>query len=162
MTSEKVSLTEFLKQQYLAESLTVKEVQTLLDFMELVTYRRGDVIADIGEVGEALYFVVRGTIALSVEEAGGENEIATVHEGDMLGEMSFFDRQPRSIRLRAKTDDTKLLRLTRTMYNRLRVEHPYITVTLLEQTIISLDHLFRTLTAEVTTYADYLFGKGKK
>ncbi len=162
MTSEKVSLTEFLKQQYLAESLTVKEVQTLLDFMELVTYGKNEVIADIGEVGEALYFVVQGTIALTVEEAGGENEIATVHAGDMLGEMSFFDRQPRSIRLRAKTDDTKLLRLTRTMYNRLRVEHPYITVTLLEQTIISLDHLFRHLTAEVTTYADYLFGKGKK
>jgi len=162
MTSEKVSLTEFLKQQYLAESLTVKEVQTLLDFMELVTYGKNEVIADIGEVGEALYFVVQGTIALTVEEAGGENEIATVHAGDMLGEMSFFDRQPRSIRLRAKTGDTKLLRLTRTMYNRLRVEHPYITVTLLEQTIISLDHLFRHLTAEVTTYADYLFGKGKK
>jgi len=146
MTSEKVSLTEFLKQQYLAESLTVKEVQTLLDFMELVTYGKNEVIADIGEVGEALYFVVQGTI----------------DAGDMLGEMSFFDRQPRSIRLRAKTGDTKLLRLTRTMYNRLRVEHPYITVTLLEQTIISLDHLFRHLTAEVTTYADYLFGKGKK
>ncbi len=162
MTSEKVSLTEFLKQQYLAESLTVKEVQTLLDFMELVPYRKNEVIADIGEVGEALYFVVQGIIALTVEESGGENEIATVQAGDMLGEMSFFDRQPRSIRLRAKTDDTKLLRLTRTMYNRLRVEHPYITVTLLEQTIISLDHLFRHLTAEVTTYADYLFGKGKK
>ncbi len=162
MTSEKVSLTEFLKQQYLAESLTVKEVQTLLDFMELVPYRKNEVIADIGEVGEALYFVVQGIIALTVEESGGENEIATVQAGDMLGEMSFFDRQPRSIRLRAKTDETKLLRLTRTMYNRLRVEHPYITVTLLEQTIISLDHLFRHLTAEVTTYADYLFGKGKK
>ena len=162
MTSEKVSLTEFLKQQYLAESLTVKEVQTLLDFMELVTYGKNDIIADIGEVGEALYFVVDGTIALTVEEAGGENEIATVHAGDMLGEMSFFDRQPRSIRLRAKSDDTRLLRLTRTMYNRLRVEHPYITVTLLEQSIISLDHLFRHLTAEVSTYADYLFGKGKK
>ncbi len=162
MTSEKVSLTEFLKQQHLAESLTVKEVQILLDFMELVTYRKNGVIADIGEVGEALYFVVDGTIALTVEESGGENEIATVHAGDMLGEMSFFDRRPRSIRLRAKSDDTRLLRLTRTMYNRLRVEHPYITVTLLEQSIISLDHLFRHLTAEVSTYADYLFGKGKK
>ncbi len=162
MTSEKINLTQFLNQQYLCESLTIKEVQTLLDYMELVTYKKGDVIAEIGDVGEALYFVVSGEAALFYEEGGSETEVGRMKEGELMGEMSFFDRQPRSVRMRATSSNTQLLKLTRTMYNRLRVEHPYIGVNLLEHAIISLDHLFRRVSMDVATFSNYLYGKGKK
>ena len=62
MAAEKIDLAQFLNQQYLCESLTIKEVTTLIDYTELVVYDKGDVIADIGEVGEALYFVIQATI----------------------------------------------------------------------------------------------------
>ncbi|MFW6191496.1 MAG: hypothetical protein ACOC48_02755 [Thiohalospira sp.] len=45
-----VELAEFLNQQALCESLTIKEVQTLLEYTELVTLQRDEVIADVGEV----------------------------------------------------------------------------------------------------------------
>ena len=64
--------------------------------------------------------------------------------------------------MRATSADTQLLELTRTMYNRLRVEHPYIAVNLLEHAIISLDHLFRRVTMDVATFSNYLYGKGKR
>lgn len=162
MTSEKVNLTAFLNQQYLCESLTVKEVQVLLDYMDLVTFKKGDIIAEIGDVGEALYFVVSGEATLYYEESGSETEVGRMKEGELIGEMSFFDRQPRSVRMRATNNNTQLLKLTRTMYNRLRVEHPYIAVNLLEHAIITLDHLFRRVSMDVATFSNYLYGKGKK
>ena len=83
-------------------------------------------------------------------------------EGELMGEMSFFDRHPRSLRMRALSQDTQLLKLPRPMYQRLRVEHPYIAVNLLEHAIISLDRLVRRVSADEATLAHYIYGAGRK
>lgn len=161
MASEQVDLVEFLSQQKLCESLTIKEVQLFLDYTTVVTFKKNEVIAEIGDIGEALYFVISGQAGLFHDEGTGETEVGVVHEGELMGEMSFFDMRPRSVRLRAMKPNTQLLKLTRTMYNRIRVEHPYIAVNVLEHAIISLDHLFRRLSSDVATFATYVYGKGK-
>jgi cAMP-binding proteins - catabolite gene activator and regulatory subunit of cAMP-dependent protein kinases len=160
-TDNTINLTEFLSQQYLCESLTLREVQTLLEFTELVTFKKNAIIADIGEVGEALYFMLKGEVALIYEADGQSVEIGGIKEGELVGEMSFFDREPRSVRLLAKSADTRLLRLSRSRYQRLRVEHPFIAVNLLEHAIINLDHLFRRVSQDVATFSRYVYG-GKK
>lgn len=162
MVSGKIDLTQFLNQQYLCESLTIKEVQTLLDYTELVTFKKSDIIADIGDVGEALYFVISGEAVLVYGTDSTETEVGRMKVGELIGEMSFFDQRPRSVRMRALKDDTQLLRLPRAMYNRLRVEHPYIAVNLLEHAIISLDHLFRRVSTDVATFSQYFYGPGKR
>jgi CRP/FNR family cyclic AMP-dependent transcriptional regulator len=162
MTSEKLNLVQFLNQQPLCESLTVKEVQLMLDYTEIVEFSKDQIIADIGDVGEALFFVIEGEAALLHDDGSNETEVGKIPSGELMGEMSFFDREPRSVRMRAVQPHTMLLRLSRTMYNRLRVEHPYIAVNLLEHAIVSLDHLFRRLSSDVATYSNYLYGKGKK
>jgi len=75
-----------------------------------------------------------------------------------MGSMSFFDDKPRSARIRAMSSDTKLLRISKVMYNRLRVEHPYISVLLLEQAIMSLDHLFRGVSMDIASFNQYMYG----
>lgn len=161
MTSEQVNLVDILNQQKLSEALTVKEVQTFLDYTELVTFSKNQVIADIGDVGEGLYFVIEGRVGLFQDDSGAETEVGRSGPGELMGEMSFFDRVPRSVRLKATEDSTKLLRLSRVMYNRLRFEHPFIAVNLLEHAVVSLDHLFRRVSSDVATYSHYLYGKGK-
>lgn len=158
---KRLELSEFLNQQNLCESLTLREVNLLLDFTELVEFKKGQIIADIGEVGEALYFVVKGEAALVYNNQGQAVELARVREGELMGEMSFFDREPRSIRLVAMRPETRMLRMSRIMYQRLRVEHPYIAVNMLEHAIISLDRLFRRVSQDVATYSHYVYG-GKK
>ena len=74
-----------------------------------------------------------------------------------MGSMSFFDDKPRSARIRAMKD-SRLLRISKTMYNRLRVEHPYIAVLLLEQAIMSLDHLFRGVSIDIASFNQYMYG----
>jgi CRP-like cAMP-binding protein len=162
MTRDQIDLAKFLNQQYLCESLTIKEVQTLLDYTELVRFDKGEIIADIGDVGEALYFVVKGEALLVYQDADQETEVGRMKEGELIGEMSFFDRRPRSVRMRANSNDTQLLKLTRVMYDRLRIEHPYIAVNFLEHAIISLDHLFRRVSSDVATFAHYIYAPGRK
>ena len=161
MVSEKIDLTHFLNQQYLCESLTIKEVTTLIEYTELVTFEKGEVIAEIGDVGEALYFVIAGETALYAGDKV-ESQVGHIKAGELMGEMSFFDRNPRSVRAKALKNDTRLLRLSRAMYKRLRVEHPYIAVNLLEHPIVSLDHLFRQVSQDVSTFASYLYSPGRK
>lgn len=162
MTASTIELEKFLSQQYLCESLTVKEVQILIEFSELVELKKNQVVAEIGEVGDALYFILSGEVGLFREDGNKSNEIARIQEGEIMGEMSFFDKRPRSVKLVALKNDTQLLELSRTMYTRLRVEHPYIAVNLLEHAIISLDHLFRRVSQDVTTFANYLYAPGRK
>ena len=161
MVSEKIDLAQFLNQQYLCESLTIKEVTTLIDYTELVMFKKGEVIAEIGEVGEALYFVIAGETALFAGDKA-ETEVGRIKAGELMGEMSFFDRNPRSVRAKALVDDTRLLKLSRAMYKRLRVEHPYIAVNLLEHAIVSLDHLFRQVSQDISTFNTYLYAPGRK
>ena len=162
MSPKGIDLKAFMNQQYLCESLTLKEVETLLDYTELASYKKSEVIAEAGEVGEALYFVVKGEAALLFDDNGREMEVGVMKEGELMGEMSFFDHKPRMLRMRATVADTQLLKLTRAMYQRLRVEHPYIAVNLLEHAIISLDHLVRRLSTEEINLSRYIYGPGKR
>lgn len=156
-------LAEFLKEQGLCASLTRKEVETILEYTEEVYYDRNQIIMDIGEVGNALFIVIEGEAALFHEnEQGTETEVGRFYQGEFMGEMSFFDKKPRLVRMRAMRDRTRLLKLSRNMYERLRVEHPFITVNLLEFAIVSLDHLIRQMSTEVTVLTDYYFAPGKK
>lgn len=161
MTSKGIDLKVFMNQQYLCESLTMGEVETLLEYTELVDYKKNDVIAEAGAVGDALYFVVEGETALLFDDNGREVSVGEIKEGEMMGEMSFFDKKPRMLQGRA-TADVSLLKLSRPMYDRLRIEHPYIAVNLLEHAIISLDHLVRRLSSEEVSLSRYIYGPGKR
>jgi CRP-like cAMP-binding protein len=87
-------------------------------------------------------------------------EIGKIQPGEMLGEMSFFDRKPREIRLRAG-EDTRLLRISRRMYDRLRLERPLLAVLLLEVAIISLDHLYRRTSSDMAQLNRYIHRTGR-
>jgi len=160
MSEEAINLTSFIKNQTWCESLTMGEVKTLIEFTELVHYKKGDIIAEIGEVGEALFIVISGEVALLTQDKQS-SDVGSIKQGEIMGEMSFFDRRPRSVRLQA-VKKTQLLKLSRSMYQRMRIEYPYIAVNILEHAIVSLDRLFRRASKDVTTFADYFYAPGRK
>ncbi|MFN3398150.1 MAG: cyclic nucleotide-binding domain-containing protein [Sulfurimicrobium sp.] len=153
-----IDLKQFMGQQHLCRALKVSEINTLLKYLTLRQFNEGDILADIGEVGDALYLVVQGEIALMVEDQKKQFEIVREKPGEMLGIMSFFDRKPRSVRLVAKAPDTQVLRLSRAMYKRMKVEHPFIAINLVEHALINLDCLFRKVSKDFAQFAHYLYG----
>jgi len=157
-TTEKFELNDVLCQNKFCESLTINEVNTFLEFTEAVSFKKGEIIADIGDIGDALFFVIEGVTGLFHENQGKEVEIGELEAGELMGSMSFFDDKPRSARIRAMSQNARLLRISKTMYNRLRVQHPYISVLLLEQAIMSLDHLFRGVSMDIASFNQYMYG----
>ncbi|MGK0674676.1 MAG: cyclic nucleotide-binding domain-containing protein [Halothiobacillaceae bacterium] len=158
---ERTRLAKLLREHWSSETMKSSEYETFLEYCELIEYKEGEVIADIGEVGEALYFVIEGEVSLVTGSPVSEVEVGRIHTGELMGEMSFFDRKPRQVRLKAATPQDRLLKLSRPMYKRLRIEHPYIAVNLLEHAIISLDHLFRRASEDVTILSHYLYASSK-
>ena len=156
-STEQFDLNDVLCQNKFCESLTVNEINTFLEFTEAVSFKKGEIIADIGDIGDALFFVIEGVTGLFHENQGKEVEIGELEGGELMGSMSFFDDKPRSARIRAMSD-ARLLRISKIMYNRLRVQHPYISVLLLEQAIMSLDHLFRGVSMDIASFNQYMYG----
>lgn len=159
---EHAQLTQFLSHQHLCESLTVAEVNTLLNYLTVLHFNNNDVLSDVGDIGDELYFVVKGEVALVIPDGQNEYEIVRAGKGEMVGMMSFFDKRARSVRLVAKAPDTQVLKLSRAMYKRMKVEHPYIAINIVEQAVLSLDRLFRSVSSDYAQFSHYLYGAGVK
>lgn len=129
-------------------ALTDDEIDNLLRFLRVKEFGGQEVIADVGEVTDRFYLVIGGTVKLLQVDGDQEFEVGQVEPGGLVGEMSFFDRQPRTLRLRAWRSGVRLLEINRQMYNRIRIEEPYIATNLLEFVIRSLDMLVRYLSDE--------------
>jgi CRP-like cAMP-binding protein len=67
-----------------------------------VALQRNDTVFSEGEPAEELYVVQSGRIAIAKRSVDGrESVVALMEEGDLFGEMSFFDGQGRSAEARA-------------------------------------------------------------
>lgn len=142
-------------------ALTTDEVSEFIKFTNYVEGEQDQVIADIGEVGEEFYIVLEGRIRLVSVDGGKELDIGRITSGGMAGEMSFFDRQPRSMRLRAsRKKGVRLLAISRPMYKRLCIEHPFIAVNLLEFVVMDLDQLLRNSSKDMATMYRQVAGIG--
>lgn len=69
-----------------------------------VHYKKGDVLFSEGEESKDLYIIQNGVVLIFKEVDGVRCPLATVHAGQFVGELSFFDGQPRSASAEAATD----------------------------------------------------------
>lgn len=153
-------LFDYFQKHLVCESLTKQEVERLIHYLQDKQYDANEVISDAGEVGESLAFIYKG----KVQFTGTDKESTSVGKqgvGTLIGEMSFFDREPRNLRMSACKKGVSLFVLTRPMYERLKVEEPFIAVNILENAIVSLDHLVRHMGDDISALGHYVHGFGK-
>lgn len=147
-------------------ALTDDEVVRFVRYTRVRELSANELLADVGEIGERFYLVINGAVRLSqftnapvnVAQESREVEVGRIGLDSLVGEMSFFDRHPRTVRLTAAETGVKLLEINRQMYNRIRIEEPYIATNLLEFVIRSLDALVRHLSDQNAKllHRDYL------
>jgi CRP/FNR family transcriptional regulator, cyclic AMP receptor protein len=109
----------FLREVRLFKDIETPELTALGLSLRERSLRRGQVLFHEGEMGEEMFVVVRGSIVISkpVKERV-EQVLARMGAGDFFGEMSLFDRSPRSATVQADSDVT-LLALDRQALSRL-------------------------------------------
>jgi CRP-like cAMP-binding protein len=155
-------LFEFFQANLICESLTLNEVDAMRNYLQEKELKPNEVIVDMGEVGTSMYFIYKGKVAFTSSNGQTESMIGKQETGSLIGEMSFFDGEPRQLRMTAGKNPVKLIEITRAMYDRLKVEYPYIAVNLLENAIVSLDHLVRAISRDLSHIGNYMHGTGKR
>ncbi|KUJ75194.1 cyclic nucleotide-binding protein [Thiomicrospira sp. XS5] len=154
-------LFDYFQNNAICESLTRADVEVMSQFLQEKNLKKGDVIFDMGDVGDSMFFIVKGKVGFSVNDGQDEAEVGFQGPGNLIGEMSFFDRKPRMLKMFAMSKNVCLLEIKRPMYDRLKVEHPYIAVNLVENAVVSLDHLIRALSNDLSHFEHYMVGFGR-
>lgn len=99
--------------------------------MDSVKISKGSILFAEGDEGDHLYVIVEGKIKLGTSSGDGrENLLAILGPGEMFGELSLFDPNPRTSTATAVTD-AKLLSLGQTKLIPWLTENPRVSLNLL-------------------------------
>lgn len=154
-------LFDYFQQNLICESLRLSEVELLTGYLQDKSFERNDVISDMGDVGDCMMFVIKGKVGFDSFDGQDNVNVGLQGVGNLVGEMSFFDRKPRNLKMYAASKKVKVLALTRSMYDRLKIEQPFIAVNILENAVVSLDHLVRSMSESMAQIEHYVHGYGR-
>ncbi len=120
----------FLTNSDIGIGLTDADREILAEQLDQMCCEKGEVIAEIREVGTELYLIQDGTVEVWYDperpgEADGDfKRMATLRPGQITGELALFDEGLRSARLLAGKAGAKVLRLNRNATMSLIDNHP--------------------------------------
>ena len=119
---------EFLKKVELFRGLDDAELADILMLGMVKEHKKDDVIFEDGTAGDRFYVLYRGSIRIGkVYEQMGEEALTILKPGDFLGEMSFFDEEPRSARAVAH-EDSQLLEIRNQDLKDHMNDHPEVAI----------------------------------
>jgi len=86
----------------LLKGIPDREFKELKKIFKPVAFREGDIIMEIGDTSQSLFFLTFGKASAWIRNDGGkEKRVATFSPGMVFGEMALLDSAPRSARVRA-------------------------------------------------------------
>jgi CRP-like cAMP-binding protein len=86
-----------LQQVQIFRGLSRKELQHVSRQAETIIVEAGEVLVREGETGYEFFILLSG----SVDVVRGQQQVATLTDGDFFGELALFDRAPRDATIRA-------------------------------------------------------------
>ena len=102
---DRVDLIEMLGQSALFTGLGREELGLVLDIIRTKRFGAGDIVFREGEVGEALFLVKEGRVAITKQVKGNvEQVLAHLGPCDYFGEMAVMDKIPRTATATAEED----------------------------------------------------------
>ncbi len=103
--------------------LTVAQAEALSSAVVKRRYKRGEVLVAQGQKSDALFLLLMGRARVTASDSRGREVIlATLGQGDYLGEMSLIDNEPHCATVRAEVQ-TDVLVLGRAEFTRCLLEN---------------------------------------
>lgn len=91
----------------------------ILAHSETLQFWAGDTLLRAGDTDDAFYILTSGTVEVVLPRQGNAEPVLTeIPEGSVFGELSFFDDQPRSASIRARSDGNAI-RISRANFDHL-------------------------------------------
>lgn len=104
----------------------------------------GDVLFRQGDPGASLMIVLEGRLVASVRtEAGAEEEVATLGPGEVVGEMSFIDAEPRSATVKTGDAPVTILDFTREALTSLFRDAPKVAAAIMRNVLFDVARRLR-------------------
>ena len=97
-------------------------VAELFSVLERIEVRLGDELMSEGEVGDYCYIIVNGEVGVFRCQAEGEQQVATLNNGDLFGESALVSQEPRDASVRMLSHGT-LMRLPGETFRKLLKAH---------------------------------------
>jgi hypothetical protein len=107
-----------------------EELVVLVDFCEVVTAAKDDLIIRKGELSDAMFLVVSGQVRARIRVGGHDTWIGTMEPGEVFGEVAMLSQTARSADVVAEAP-TRLLRLSAARFQELMSAHSKLAVRLL-------------------------------
>ena len=101
------------------------EREQVAGLLDAAPFSRGERITRQGAEAHWLYLIVKGEVSVRVELDGAEKEVATLHAGEVFGEMSLLTGENRTASVYALTD-VECWRLTRDDFHQILAQRPEV------------------------------------
>jgi hypothetical protein len=122
-----------LKNINLFESLSVSELAAVASVAEEVDYPQGETVIKEGDMGETMYLIINGSVAVIKDRGDGQEiELDHIDAGDYFGEMALFEDIPRSATIRTR-EESRLLVLHQMEFSEIVREYPQIALRICRQ-----------------------------
>ncbi len=103
--------------------LSDEETQKLAEKCEAKIFSPNEPIVRKGQEGKSMFVVHRGSVKIQIVENSFTKTVATLHEGDIFGEMGLFTGEPRSATVVA-AEETEVLEIKHTAVKPLFKRNP--------------------------------------
>ena len=123
-------------------TLDEQEVATLLRYTQARRYAAGELAIHEGDTDRGLYLVTAGRFEVLVPGRRGMVRATFMEPGDIVGELAFFDGQPRAADVRAVIASEALI-LTPAGFQSLRVNEPRLALNVVLDLGCALSTRFR-------------------
>ena len=104
------TITEHLNGVSIFAPLSDEEIEKLANVSTSRVYAPNEPIVRIGQQGNSMFVIIRGTVKVQIPEKGYQKTINTLGENDFFGEMSLLTGEPRSANVIA-VEEAEVLRI---------------------------------------------------
>lgn len=125
----------------LLSGMTAEQIDRFAQFVQVEEVPQWAIIVKQGDCGQAMYIILKGELYVRLKTGARETILAKLEVGDFFGDLSLFDRGPRSADVVAAVS-SRLLKISITAFDSLSREAPDLATPLLRA-------IAKTLTARI-------------
>ena len=143
--STMLSNLDLLRRVPLFSLLTVAQAEVISGAVIKRRFKRGEALVEQGQKSNALFILLTGSARVMTSDSRGREVIlATLAQGDYLGEMSIIDNEPHSATVRAEVQ-TDVLMLGRSEFARCLTENASMSLVVMRGLVKRLRHADRKI-----------------
>ncbi len=129
-----------------------KDLEKIYAIGEVQIFAAGDfAVVEMTSSDKALYIILEGSVEVLTPKKNGWFKLVTLNPGAVFGELSFFDRQPRSARVLALID-CKVLKISESAFQRLRVHDTSVALDFIQDLGKILSYRLRHMNDLIQTF----------